>query len=1161
MKKATFGLLCLGILTLGSALVMADVTGSILGSVRDQSSAMMPGIQVVAVNLDTNLSQQTTTNETGEYRILALPIGRYRVEATAPGFQKFVANDIDLTVNEQRRIDITLNVGSVEQRAEVNAAAVQVETTNTQLGDVVDEKKLLSLPLNGRSYIDLLGLQPGVVPISGAEGPTDRPVSGELQAGNVSVNGQRETSNAFLVNGGDVSEGKNFGTSIIPNLDSVAEFRLITNSFDAEYGRFSGGVMNAITKSGTNGFHGSAFEFLRNDDMDARAFFDPARAMLKRNQFGYAVGGPAIKNKLFWFTDYQGTREVSGAATGLVAVPTAAERAGDLSGVTLSGAVGGPYWAQVLSQRLGYTVTSGEPYGFSTCASTANCVFPGNIIPTRAFSSASAGTMQFIPLPNVGGNLFSSAGATLRTVDDKAGQRVDINTQRYGNWSVYYHFDDATVTNPLGENNLPGFPTVTPSRAQLAVLSNTHIIGPTAVNEFRLSYTRMAIRSNEPVGANEPVSNFGFVTGANTLGIVPSGFPGFSGVPSISTLEFTFGTPSQDAFQFNNTYAISDSFSKTYNQHTLKFGGDFRYFQVNDRNSYAPVGQFSFDGSETGSDIADFLLGAPVSFTQSSTQQMDSRSRYGAAFAQDSFRIKPNLTLNYGVRWEVSMPWYDTQGRIQSIVPGEQSIVFPTSPKGWVFPGDPGVPSTLAPTNYLNFTPRAGIAYSPSASTGLLGKLFGGPGKTSIRAAFGLFYTAIQDQGLFDEVGDAPFGLYWVSTSPVVFETPYVTRANGVSQVQRFPFVAPIPGSPANKTLNFSPYLPLTASNGYLITNKLPYAEHFNFSIQRSITQSAVLTLAYVGTEGHRLFSQKEANPGDAQLCLGLTGTGVMPGTPQCGPNGENLTYTRPNGTLVYGTRDLTGLNPPNAFYFASNAALANIGSSDYNSFQATLEKKAADLTFLAAYTFSKSLDNTSSFSYLYQVNYSNYRLSRALSAFNMTHDFVLSYSYALPFDRRFRSLPKRLTQGWSINGITRFTTGFPVSISQSGDLSLAGTSGIDEPDRVGPVTIQDPRQGGPTGPNQYFDPSAFASGPLGTFGNSARRFFSGPGLDNWDFGLHKDTAIREHMALEFRAEFFNIFNHAQFTTPVGNFSSSQFGQVTGTQPPRIGQMSLKFLW
>src|SRR5229473_6806751 len=292
-------------LTLAPA-VKADVTGSILGTAADSSSAVLQGVVVVATNLETNLSQATRTDSAGQYRLLALPVGKYKVEASLAGFQKFLVTGIDLTVNEQHRVDIVMQVGNVTQEVEVNAAAVQVESTNTQIGQVVEEKALLALPLNGRSYIDLLGLQPGVAPVSSGT-VSNRPVSGQLNAGNISVNGQRESTNAFLVNGGDVSEGRNMGTSIIPNLDSVAEFRLITNSFDAEYGRFSGAIMNAITKSGTNGFHGTAFEFLRNDKLDARNFFDPTtKGVLKRNQFGYSAGGPFIKNKLFWFTDYQG---------------------------------------------------------------------------------------------------------------------------------------------------------------------------------------------------------------------------------------------------------------------------------------------------------------------------------------------------------------------------------------------------------------------------------------------------------------------------------------------------------------------------------------------------------------------------------------------------------------------------------------------------------------------------------------------------------------------------------------------------------------------------------------------------------------------------------------------------------------------------------------
>jgi len=302
-------------LTVRQGTLRADVTGSILGNAHDSTGAVVVGVHVTAISIQTNLRQETITDQVGEYRFLSLPVGTYRLEAELSGFQKFVTSDIALTVDQQRRVDIMLKVGNLQEQVEVQGNAVQVETSSTQLGMVIEDKQMLDLPLNGRSYIDLLSVQAGVAPTTSATGL-------------ISVNGQREASNAFLVNGGDVSEGRAFGTSVIPNLDSVAEFRLITSSFDAEYGRFSGAVMNAITKSGTNGLHGSAFEFLRNSAMDARGFFDQSVAVLKRNQFGYAVGGPAIKNKLFWFTDYQGTRQSQGAAGSLSQLPTAAQRQG-----------------------------------------------------------------------------------------------------------------------------------------------------------------------------------------------------------------------------------------------------------------------------------------------------------------------------------------------------------------------------------------------------------------------------------------------------------------------------------------------------------------------------------------------------------------------------------------------------------------------------------------------------------------------------------------------------------------------------------------------------------------------------------------------------------------------------------------------------------------
>src|SRR5215813_5782654 len=377
MRNRKFVLVLIVLIMLASvSSVRADVTGSILGVVHDRSGGAVAGAQVVATNIATNLKQETESGSDGSFRILAMPAGTYKLTVNAKGFRPFVENDIVVQVNDKLNFDVTLDVGSVTDTVEIAANAVQVQTENTQLGDVIDSKKMLALPLNGRSYLDLLGLQAGVAPATAETIQQDRPVAGGLtNSGNISVNGQRETANAFLVNGGDVSEGRNLGAGLVPNLDSVEEFRLITNSFDAEYGKFSGAVMNAITKSGTNGFHGDVFEFLRNDAMDARNFFTTSKSELRQNQFGFTAGGPFWKNKLFWFTDYQGTRRVAGAETGIVSLPSVAQLGGQFDPSELSGTVDsaalpanncpvGPCndWPTTLTNRLGYTVRAGEPY-------------------------------------------------------------------------------------------------------------------------------------------------------------------------------------------------------------------------------------------------------------------------------------------------------------------------------------------------------------------------------------------------------------------------------------------------------------------------------------------------------------------------------------------------------------------------------------------------------------------------------------------------------------------------------------------------------------------------------------------------------------------------------------------------------------------------------
>jgi hypothetical protein len=1225
LRSSIASLIVLMLLVCGGAL-RADVTGAIQGTVHDRSQAVVAGAKVVATNVQTNFKQETTTDADGNFRILALPAGTYKLTVLATGFRSFNETAIEVKVNDQLRYDVILDVGTVQEEVSVVANAVQVQTESTQLGDVIESKKMLALPLNGRSYIDLLGLQAGVAPGTAETIQQDRPVSGGLNPGNISVNGQRETANAFLVNGGDVSEGRNLGAGLVPNLDSIAEFRLITNSFDAEYGKFSGAIVNAITKSGTNGFHGDAFEFLRNDKLDANNFIananDLAKSELRRNQFGYAAGGPVIKNKIFWFSDYQGTRQVQGAETGAVTVPTTDMRNGifdpsvftktttDALGnpITVPTTVDGGYWAQVLSTRLGgQTVTVNEPYSFAGCTNTTQCVFPVNAstgltnIPSAAWSLPAVNILPYIPAPTNSDLTQNYSNNSQKNIanDNKFGERIDFNNQTTGNWSWYYHLDNALVDSALaGFSQVPGFPTVTPSRAQEFVMSNTKTLGSTAVNEARFSFFRTVLHKDNPAGSFADLSSLGFMTGG--LGIVPlAGYKQYVPQTSFGQMGLNIGVPTLNTFQPNTTYMGTDSFSKSMGRHTLKAGGEFRYLIVNERNFANPDGGFTFDGTVTGNDFADYILGATSTtnapYTQAAEQFLDSRTRYGGAFVQDTWKIKSNLTLNLGLRWEVSMPWYDTQGKIQTFEKDAQSTVFPLAPQGIVFPGDAGIPKTLAPTHYNNIGPRLGLAYSPGFSDGILGKIFGGPGKSSIRASYGLYYTSVEDLNLFYEVADAPFGLYWTSPLSVMFDEPFRVRATGASLGQRFPFTAPIPGAASNATLDFSVYEPFNFFPGYSTHNRLPYAEHFNLSIQRELSKSTVLTLSYVGTEGHRLITQQDANPGSAAQCIALNNEGAQDMTQStagnpvfgCGPGNENDVFQF-NGAFTYSTRhalSTTNFCPNSAAqvcYGSNNTFTYTSANSIYNAAEVTVERNANDVTFSASYTFAKGLDNSSAFNDL--VNFENPKLSRGLSSSDVRHNFVASYIWAMPFDRAFPNAPKRLTQGWQLQGITRFATGFPIQMNQSqGDFSLSGSSATDMPNLIGKVVTLNPRKAYADCPTDshtgcYFippqpttptnpDPCLITTGAfvqncaLGTFGTAPRRFFHGPGFNNTDFGLSKRTVIHENYAFDLRVEFFNVFNHAQFTNPGGDISGSSFGIVTNARDPRIGQVSAKFYW
>ncbi len=1144
----------------------AGVGGSVSGTIKDTSNAVVPNASVSATNIETGVLHQAATNGQGFYSFADLPIGHYNITIQKTGFKPYQRTGVTINANSALTVDAVLAVGERSDVVTVAENQLLVETTSTQMGEVITSARMTAVPLNGRSFTDLLSLQPGVAPATSITSETVQDVgatalspSGDLNPGTISINGQREFANSFLVNGSDVEEDVNMGAAIVPNLDSIDEFRILTNNFDAEYGEFSGGQINVVTKSGTNAFHGDVFEFLRNTDLDARNYFSHTRGVFDQNQFGGTFGGPIQRNKIFFFGDYQGTRSTQGLDTNKIPVPSLAERNGNF--VNLSGIVSGAYLASLLTQELGYTVTSEEAY---------SAVFPDGVIPKSAWSVPATNLLKYIPTPNNSDGTFSTSAFNKTSRDDKGAYRLDANT-RWGLMSAYYFLDDWSQNNPYpvaqGGANVPGFNALYTGRAQLLGLGNTKTLSPTAVNEFRFSYLRDANDLGKPIGGvGVSLASQGFEVGQGTPGIVPLS-PKTEGVESVNLNSFTIGTNTNELKQVGNTFQWLDNFSKVIGTHTIKVGGEFHYDQVNVNAIAQFNGSFLFFSSETGSDFADFLLGVPSQYNQSQLQPFYGRNKYTGIYGQDSWRVTHSITLNYGLRWDRIEPWYEKYNQIATFEPGKQSVVFPGAPAGILYPTDPGVPRTLAPPGNRDFAPRLGLAYSPSVSgEGVLARIVGGSGKTSVRASYGMFYTAIEELTIGVMSANAPYGTTYTSPAPPLFSTPFITAANGQNLGQYFPVtLAPLTSSARHpdSDINWAQFEPISGLPDYPTTNRIPYTEEYMLSLERGFGAHTVLSLNYVGTQGHRLLVLEEANPGNPALCLFLSNPANLkpeqpPQTP-CGPFGEGTSYTTSTGRVYNGTRGPLGSK------FGSDANQATIGNSNYNALQITLRHSSKRLSVLAGYTYSKSEDQSSNVGE--EVNPLDPALSKALSAFDVKHNFVVSYSYKIPFEVLCRT-SNRWTEGWEISGITHFTSGLPVTLANYGDNSLLGSEpngvnnyGVDEPDYSGGALDlnHNPRNG-----RSYFDTAQFSENTLGTPGTAKRRFFYGPGMDNYDMALLKNVRLTESKSLQFRLEGFNIFNHAQFFGPQsvdGNIGSSAFGQIASADSPRLVQLGAKFFF
>jgi hypothetical protein len=1233
-------LVVLASLLVCSTLMIAQSTGGrILGHVTDSSGASLGGVKVTATNEATNVSMTATTSSSGEYGFPQVAIGTYSVEFDLTGFKKNLEHKVNVDLNQVVTLNSTLQIGTTKETIEVTSEAPLVDTTSTQLGAVMDAHQVSNLPLNSRDTYQLLQLQPGVQGVGGSD-----LFYGSNTAGAVSVNGGRGRSNNFNVNGGDGNDLFVNAPAIQPTPDSIAEFRVLSNTFDAEYGRNSGAVINVVTKSGTNGLHGSAYEFLRNQMFNAKGYLDLRRPDDKQNQFGGTFGGPIVKDRTFFFASYEGRRVVHGISSDAVTVPTAAERIGDFSRTpflfdpanpadpTASALVGTQLFADILNNRpncLGGAAHVGDAF---------HNLFPGDIVPVGCFDPAAAAIMQqYVPQANtVDNNGVLNTFRAIPNEDSHANQftlKIDHRLTDKQNLTGYYYFNDSFDAQPFTRfqaatpNLLPGFGNNSATRAQQINITHTWTISNSVVNELRATYFREAqgtflhpqrtglVTNSCGSGA---AAQFCFTGTTDVPGVIPSDprigiTPALGanreGVPFISISGgFTIGNDFEGELpQIGNTYQLSDNLTKVIGNHTTKFGIDLRNQRFLQTLYFDPNGDFSYFGGGSNDPIAldlngnqslypNYLLGLPDSYLQGSAQTEDVRGNSIYLFAQDSWKIKPNLTLNYGLRWEYNQPIYDAGLRYQTFRPGQADTVFQYTgdpamfPTGLVIPGDKGVPKGLTANYYHAFAPRVGIAWDPFKD-----------GKTTIRAGWGLFYNPIEQLVLEQFQAEPPFGGSSL-ISGGLFSTPFVSQSGqtGSLTISPNPFngiLNPARGS----NVDWAAFRPILLFGELEPKLRAQYTAQYNFGITRELSRDTVLSLGYVGSQGHRLLATHDINYGNPQTCVDLQNISDLTGDLGLGcgpffadssfniaaneipagvtlhmPYGSQAVVTGPNPTPItlVGLRKYsspqcdpfsgTGCPSDGVPVFSSIFAQDTVANSNYNSLQASLERRLSHgLQFEVAYTFSKSIDNASSFENILKPICN--QCNRALSLFDARHRIVLSYLWEVPVPR-YQGLKGKALDGWAVSGITSFQSGFPVRIQSSNDSELMNSFDFElpgKPNLIAPFHTFDPR----TNAGYAFDPNSFAlpvqsasSTPLQLLGNSPRTLCCGPGIDNFDFSVQKIVPVGEKEHFEFRAEFFNIFNHTQFLNPDGNISDgADFGRVKHTRDPRNIQFALKF--
>ena len=1068
-------------------------TATIIGTITDPTGAAVPGASITARNVDTGLSRTAPSGEDGGYRLEFLPVGRYVLEVTATtGFKKAVRENLVLQLNDTLRVDVSLEVGSVSEEVSVTLAPPEINTSTAELGRTVQSREIENLPLVERNVYTLLDLTPGVQSNNNGVATASATTS-NLSLGfpeqrtliNGGTDGGTGSVNYYLDGGNNMTYLRNTG-NILPNPDAIQEFRVQTNAYSAEYGRFANGIINVLTKSGTNDFHGSLYEFVRNDKFNANEWNSTlARPPYRRNQFGATIGGPIIKDRTFFFFSYGGLRQMTNTFLNDARVPTALERIGNFS------------------QSPGSGPRDPVTNATFTCNGTARVICPNRIDPVAARIIT-----EYIPLPNtLTSQGFPGWQGNIPNPYDTNEFLVKVDHQlNEPHRLTFSYFNTAGQTTVFpGSGNLPWATQTFKWRQHNLNISDVWVVSPDKINQVWLTYTRyFGGRNNEPAISLRDLGS----------SLIPQGAPS---LPQITvtgyfTLSNAIGGPTAGS----NLYAIRDVFSWTKGRHSIRIGGDVslnKDIQDTLLNNYS-VWTFSGAGA-TNNALANFLIGLPTGLTQDAPVTAYTNSWYAALFIQDDFRVHPRLALNLGLRWDVQTPPTDPHNRVVNFRPGTRSTVRPNAPLGALFYGDPGVERGGIPVDYDHFSPRFGLAWDPF-----------GNGKTSIRAAAGLFWGSISGNEWNTMTNFLPFAtrLNFAGINLPAAGNGW-TGASLSNPYTNFPGGPPFPYTGA-----------FTAGGGiFAVAEDFTWPRTFqmNVSVQREITKNLIVGAAYVGTRSGHL------------------------------PFGRDVNY--PVFTPTAGTGNINTRRPVPGF--GAFLLLDSDQNARYDAMQLTWAYRLGRrMSLNGFYTLSKTSSSVQLHNNTTQglaQNFSRLDLEEGRADTDQRHVFALSGNFEPDFYRGDNRILKTIINGWSIAPIIRFRSGRPFTVTNGNvDANLDGNNN----DRA--RLIGDPYLDNPT-PDRWFNIFAFAQNPavtgVVTEGNSQRNFLTGPSYRAVDLALSRDFRFGERYKLRLRAEGTNIFNTPNLDLPNASTPAtvgaptSNFGRITTAGPMRRLQFGARF--